>query len=64
MNTVMNLWAPKKWGLGEVKIHTNAWLENQGTRSVGVARHRWENNVRRDLEEILIKSSDKFLYTW
>jgi hypothetical protein len=37
-------------GMGRGEVHTGFWLETSGKRSLGKPRHRWEDNIKMDLQ--------------
>ena len=45
-------WAGHVARMGRTEAHTGFWWGNMRERSLGRSRHRWEDNIKKDLKEM------------
>jgi len=38
--------------MGTGEVHTGSWQETWGKEPLGRPRHRWEDNIKMDLQEV------------
>ena len=38
--------------MGREEVHIGFWWETEGKRSLGRPRHKWQDNIKMDLQEV------------